>query len=298
MTQIVALVSRHASLQRELPDPHHLLLTGVRWGALEEFPTPAYWMQQALARRLDRLNGGPDHTDAVWSGAWPAASGRTLAEEVGASLLGGPGIPAAVGLAAFARIRERGAFVQPGVCELTLGAWLSEPLEVEGKALAFRFAAQKARHLAAVMPALLSAPDFEGGQEVRNWLMALPGVGPKTASAIVRGWSASEEIAMIDVHLLRVGQVIGLFSRKLTVERHYLEAEARLLKLCAAMDLRPSELEAVVAAEMSRSPETARFLVDHLKATEPGAKTSGAAAASAKARAMREPEQIALVFTA
>ncbi|OWQ46980.1 hypothetical protein CDL60_11295 [Roseateles noduli] len=249
-------------------------------------------MQQALARRLDRLDG-LDRPDA----AWPAASGRSLAEEVGASLLGGPGIPAAVGLAAFARIRERGAFVQPGVCELTLGAWLSEPLEVEGKALAFRFAAQKARHLAAVMPALLSAPDFEGGQEVRNWLMALPGVGPKTASAIVRGWSASEEIALIDVHLLRVGQVIGLFSRKLTVERHYLEAEARLLKLCAAMDLRPSELEAVVAAEMSRSPETARFLVDHLNATEPGATTSNATASS-KARAMREPEQIALVFTA
>ena len=293
MTQIVALVSRHASLQRELPDPHHLLLTGVRWGALDEFPTPAYWMQQALARRLDRLDG-PDRPDATW----PAASGRSLAEEVGASLLGGPGIPAAVGLAAFARIRERGAFVQPGVCELMLGAWLSEPLEVEGKALAFRFAAQKARHLAAVMPALLSAPDFEGGQEVRNWLMALPGVGPKTASAIVRGWSASEEIALIDVHLLRVGQVIGLFSRKLTVERHYLEAEARLLKLCAAMDLSPSELEAVVAAEMSRSPETARFLVDHLKATEPGAGAKASSAASAKARAMREPEQIALVFTA
>lgn len=283
MTQIVALVSRHGSLQRELPDPHHLLLTGVRWGAVEEFPTPAYWTQQALRRRLERQDATA-----------PAASGRSLAEEVGASLLGGPGIPAAVGLAAFARIRERGAFVQPGVCELTLTAWLSEPLHVEGKALGFRFAAQKARHLAAVMPALLSAPDFEAGQDVRNWLMELPGVGPKTASAIVRGWSASEDVALLDVHLLRVGQVMGLFSRKLTVERHYLEAEARLLKLCAAMDVRPSELEAVVAAEMSRSPETARFLVDHLKATEPGAK----AATSTKARAMREPEQIALVFTA
>jgi hypothetical protein len=283
MTQIVALVSRHGSLQRELPDPHHLLLTGVRWGAVEEFPTPAYWTQQALRHRLDRVGAAP-----------PAASGRSLAEEVGASLLGGPGIPAAVGLAAFARIRERGAFVQPGVCELTLTAWLSEPLDVEGKALGFRFAAQKAKHLAAVMPALLCAPDFEAGQEVRNWLMELPGVGPKTASAIVRGWSASEEVALLDVHLLRVGQVMGLLPRKMTVERHYLEAEARLLKLCAAMDVRPSELEAVVAAEMSRSPETARFLVDHLKATEVGAK----ATVSTKARAMREPEQIALVFTA
>ncbi|WP_431258383.1 hypothetical protein ACQ86G_28370 [Roseateles chitinivorans] len=287
MTQIVALVSRHGSLHRELPDPHHLLLTGVRWGAVEEFPTPAYWTQQALARRLDR----PD-------AALPVASGRSLAEEVGASLLGGPGIPAAVGLAAFARVRERGAFVQPGVCELTLTAWLSEPLDVDGKVLGFRFAAQKAKHLAAVMPALLSAPDFEAGQDVRNWLMELPGVGPKSASAIVRGWSASEDVALLDVHLLRVGQVIGLFSRKLTVERHYLEAEARLLKLCAAMDVRPSELEAVVAAEMIRSPETARFLVDHLKATEPGARASVAGSASSKARGMREPEQISLVFTA
>ncbi|WP_431265936.1 hypothetical protein ACQ859_11755 [Roseateles chitinivorans] len=287
MTQIVALVSRHGSLQRELPDPHHLLLTGVRWGAVEEFPTPAYWTQQALARRLDRPGA-----------ALPVASGRSLAEEVGASLLGGPGIPAAVGLAAFARVRERGAFVQPGVCELTLTAWLSEPLEVEGKVLGFRFAAQKAKHLAAVMPALLSAPDFEAGQDVRNWLMELPGVGPKSASAIVRGWLASEDVALLDVHLLRVGQVIGLFSRKLTVERHYLEAEARLLKLCAAMDVRPSELEAVVAAEMIRSPETARFLVDHLKATEPGARTTAASSASSKTRGMREPEQISLVFTA
>jgi hypothetical protein len=280
MTQIVAIVSRHGSLQRELPDPDHLLLSGVRWGAIEEFPTPAYWTQQALKHRLE--------APAVM------ASGRSLAEEVGASLLGGPGIPAAVGLAAFARVRERGAFVQPGVSEATLTDWLSEPLDVQGKLLSFRFAAQKARHLAVVMPALLSAPDFEAGPDVRNWLMELPGVGPKTASAIVRGWSACEEVALLDTHLLRVGQVIGLFSRKLTVERHYLEAEARLLKLCAAMDVRPSELEAVVAAEMSRSPETARFLVDHLKATEPAART----AATARPRAMREPEQIALVFTA
>ncbi|WP_416761924.1 hypothetical protein ACNI65_06580 [Roseateles sp. So40a] len=278
MTQIVALVSRHGTLHRELPDPHQPILTGVRWGAVEEFPTPAYWTQQALTHRLEAPA--------------PRASGRSLAEEVGASLLGGPGIPAAVGLAAFTRVRERGAFVQPGVCEAMLTAWLSEPLDVQGKALGFRFATQKARHLAAVMPALLSAPDFDSGQEVRNWLMALPGVGPKTASAIVRGWSASEDVALLDAHLLRVAQVIGLCARKLTVERHYLEVEARLLKLCAAMEVRASELEAVVAAEMNRSPETARFLVDHLEATAPATKTA------TKARATREPEQIALVFTA
>lgn len=278
MTQIVALVSRLGTLHRELPPPDHLLLTGVRWGAVEEFPTPAYWTHQALSHRLD---ASP-----------PAASGRSLAEEVGASLLGGPGIPAAVGLAAFTKVRERGAFSQPGVCERMLTDWLSEPLDVQGKAMSFRFAAQKASHLAAVMPALLSAPDFDAGQEVRNWLMELPGVGAKTASSIVRGWAASEDVALLDTPLLRVGQVMGLFTRKMTVERHYLEAEARLLKLCAGMDVRPSELEAVVAAEMTRSPETARFLVDHLKATESAAKSA------TRPRAMRDPEQISLVFTA
>lgn len=276
MTQTVAIVARAGSLQRELPNPDQTLLTGVRWGALDEFPTPAYWTRLALAHRLDS--------------APPAASGRSLAEEVGASLLGGPGIPVALGEAAFTRVRERGAFVQPGMCEFTLAGWLSEPLEVNGKTLNFRFAEQKARHLAAVMPALLSAPDFAAGYEVRNWLMALPGVGPKTASTIVRSWSAAEDVALLDAHVLRVGQVIGLFSRKLTVERHYLEVESRFLKLCAAMDLRPSELEAVIAREMSASPETVRFLADHLKATE--------TAAQPAARRMREPEQIALVFTA
>ncbi|OWQ91590.1 hypothetical protein CDN99_10660 [Roseateles aquatilis] len=276
MTQIVAIVTRTGTLQRELPNPDQELLTGVRWGALDEFPTPAYWTRQALAHRLA-------HSAAV-------ASGRTLAEEVGASLLGGPGIPAAVGLAAFARVRERGAFVQPGVDAAALSAWLSEPLDINGRPLLFRFAAQKAGQLAAVMPALLSAPDFDSGQEWRNWLMTLPGLGPKTASGIVRNWSAADDVAILDTHLLRVGQVIRLFSRKLSVERHYLEAEAAFLRLCAAMDVRPFEVEAVIAQEMSRSPETARFLVDHLKATEPAARPA--------ARRMREPEQISLVFTA
>lgn len=276
MTQIVAIVARQGSLQRELPNPDQDLLPGVRWGALDEFPTPAYWTRLALTHRLDAPA--------------PTPSGRTLAEEVGASLLGGPGIPVALGEAAFDRVRERGAFVQPGMCEATLTGWLSEPLLVNGKTLSFRFAEQKARHLAAVMPALLSAPDFAAGYEVRNWLMALPGVGPKTASSIVRAWSAAEDVALLDAHVLRVGQVIGLFSRKLTVERHYLEVESRLLKLCAAMDLRPSELEAVIAREMAASPETVRFLADHLKATEIVAKPA--------TRRMREPEQIALVFTA
>ena len=50
--------------------------------------------------------------------------GRTLAEEFAACLLGGHGIPAPVGIAAYERLRERGILCGAGASEQQLEALL------------------------------------------------------------------------------------------------------------------------------------------------------------------------------
>jgi hypothetical protein len=56
------------------------------------------------------------------------------------------------------------------------------------------------------------------------------------------------------------------------------------------MNVAAPDVEAVMALELIRSPETARFLADYLKATEPQPK-------AAPARRAQAPEQLSLVFT-
>lgn len=115
MIQTAAILTRTGSIQVELPSADAEVTDGVRWGSVVAFPTPAYWAYQVVARRLVGTPAG-------------YRLGRTLAEEVAACLLGGYGIPATVGLAAYERMRERGALSGALVTEKELEALLREPL--------------------------------------------------------------------------------------------------------------------------------------------------------------------------
>nr|WP_206606033.1 hypothetical protein [Steroidobacter cummioxidans] len=97
--------------------------------------------------------------------------------------------------------------------------------------------------------------------------MELPGIGPKTASWIARNWMDADDVAILDIHIMRVGQIIGLFPSNLTVDRHYFDLEALFLQFSRALDVRASELDAVVWHEMASSPATARVLIDQLRAS-------------------------------
>lgn len=255
MIQTAVVLTRTGSIQVELPCADVELMEGVRWGAINAFPTPAYWAYQVIARRLVGK---------------PAAYrlGRTLVEEVAACLLGGHGIPATVGLAAYSRLRERGALSGNPVSEEELEALLREPLEVEGRSIKYRFAAQKARYLAAALPAAHAAPKFPTGRQLRDWLLSIPGIGYKTASWIARNWLDADDVAILDIHIMRVGQIIGLFPKSFTVEHNYLELERRFLQLSTSLDVRASELDAVIWWEMASSPLTVRHLIDHLRGGE------------------------------
>lgn len=240
--QRAAIFLDKAIFQIELPAAETEVIQGVRWGAVEAFPTPAYWAYQVYARRLmgERIN---------------YKLGATLKEEVGACLLGGHGIPARVGLAAFRHLRGCGAFADVPPAEEVLLEWLTQPLAIDDKLVRYRFAKQKARYLSAALQKLaLEQPPLSGGRALRDWLLPVPGIGYKTASWIARNWLDADDVAILDIHILRAGQLGRFFDSKLTVERHYLQLEDQFIRFSEGLGVRASELDALIWFEMMSAP--------------------------------------------
>ncbi len=250
--QTAAVFVDRATIRVDLPEPASELLPGVPWGAIEAFPSPAYWAYQVFAKRI--LGRTINYK-----------LGASLKEEVGACLLGGHGIPAEVGAAAYEHVRRLGAFGGEPPDETQLQAWLSQPLNVGGRTVRYRFVKQKARYLAAALAALDTDVPCQTGRALRDWLIQLPGIGYKTASWVARNWLRADDVAILDVHVLRAGKMAGVFPQELTVERHYLELEARFLDFSRRLGVMPSELDAVIWLEMASSPNTIR---DHLAASK------------------------------
>lgn len=224
-----------------LPDADTLVMPGVTWGRVEAFPSPSYWVFMVHARR--RL-GTTIHNRL----------GCTLTEEIGACLLGGHGLPAAVGLAAFEHVRDRGAFTAPFPNATTLETWLREPLHVKGRSVHYRFARQKARYLADALQRQATTPlPLTSGRVLRDALLAYPGIGPKTASWIARNWLDAHDVAILDIHVLRAGWLMGAFPLTWTVTRDYLRLEEAFLRLAAGLDVPAGELDAVIWTEFSQA---------------------------------------------
>ncbi len=168
------------------------------WGLSHELGTAAYWVEQTRSRRP---RGGH-------------RLGATLAEEVVACLLGGYGVRAEVGLAAFERLRREQmiSLTQPADRE-KLRAALEEPLSVSGGGyIRYRFPNQRADRIAGALRVLSEETAPGGGHDLRDWLLRIPGIGPKTASWVARNWSNSDGIAIIDVHIHQAGLAAGFFA--------------------------------------------------------------------------------------
>jgi len=240
----------------DLPHETEDVIPGVKWGAAFAFPSPAYWKYQILARRIQ----GSQIRYRL---------GKTLSEEIGACLLGGHGIPAAIGIAAFEHLKQKGVFDTKSINESNLLEWLSEPIQHGKKTIRYRFAKQKAKYLSAALTKVNREPaPFDSGKALRNWLIDVPGIGYKTASWIARNWLDADDVAILDIHLLRAGQLGGFFTPKLTVERHYLELEEQFIAFSYGLNVKPSELDAVIWYEMMSSPHTVRQALKNLEATQ------------------------------
>ena len=251
MTQRAAVFLEQTAVHLELPSATNEVVPGVPWGVIEAFPTPAYWAFQVMARRV---NG----TSVRYR------IGDTLVEEVAACLLGGHGIPASIGLAAFRHLKRHGLLsLERGVpTEADLLAQLSTPMELEGRLVLYRFAKQKARYLHAAFSRLAegAAPTLTGRQ-LRDWLLPIQGIGPKTASWIARNWLDADDVAILDIHILRAGMLGGFFEQGLTVERDYLKLEQQFLAFARGLGVRASELDALMWLEMASSQTTVHELL-------------------------------------
>lgn len=229
-------ISRCTMLDRE-----HEILPGVRWGSPEILFTPAYWFtrfwdgEPVLRERVLRL-------------------GTTFREEVVACLLGGYGIPAEVGLAAFERIRELNLNRQRLEAQ-EIAETLREPVIVRGKPVLYRFWVQKSAYISAAMNRLNQVPPPEDSPiDLRSYLLEIPGIGPKTASWIVRNWTHSSQVAILDIHVVRAGILMGLYSPADDVTKHYFRMETRFLDLCEAMGLPAARLDGLIWECMRSTP--------------------------------------------
>jgi N-glycosylase/DNA lyase len=176
------------------------------WGEPHQLGTAAYWVEQTRLRRPSR-----DHR-----------LGCSLPEEVVACILGGYGIPAGIGLAAFEEVRAAALVrTDPAPSADEVEAVLARPMALgAGRLVRYRFAAQRAKRVSAALLFLAEHKPPSQARELRDWLLAVPGVGPKTAAWITRNRLGAENVAIIDVHVRRAGLAAGFFcpSWKLPVD--------------------------------------------------------------------------------
>lgn len=246
MKQVVELAKNDRWHTTTLPAPRQELMPGVRWGRVAELYTPAYWAAQAWMCVIEQRS-------------LKYTLGTTLGEEVTACILGGHGMPAEVGLAAYDRLRTRG-LIAPGIQRELIESALKEPLNVCGRVVKYRFASQKARYLSIALGRLHSAKDLEcrSAIQLRRWLMDLPGVGPKTASWIVRNWLHSDDVAILDTHIVRAGQLMGVFGYDVALPRDYMLLEQRFISFAQAVGVKTSVLDALMWLHMRDSPPSVR----------------------------------------
>lgn len=232
----------------ELPGPAEQVLPGVPWGHASDILTPAFWKSQCWFSTFEgRVPKDP-------------RLGKSLAEEVAACLLGGFGIPAELGLAAFERIRQAGLLHRQAAPSYhDIYSILSTPLMRNGRQCKYRFPKQKSRLLCDALYMLShSRPPNHDPHAFRQWFLQVPGFGPKTASWLTRNWLRTDAVAVIDIHIHRAGRVSGIFEENKSPQRHYYLLEERFLAFAQRLHEPASKLDAIIWRLMRRMGEVAR----------------------------------------
>lgn len=220
-----------------LPDDE--VIPGVRFGRPEWVPAPAFWASLAAKEGED-------------ADYYISPPGTPLAEDLAFCLLGGFGIKMELNQAAWERLHDAGVFdADPVPSRDEIEKLLSEPLNVNGRLQRYRFPRQRAERLSIALNSIREAPpQTDNPVQFRDSLMKLPGIGPKTASWIVRNWLGSDEVAILDVHVLRAGTMIGLFPKDYRLPRDYIALERRFLDFAKALKVRAAALDALMWREM------------------------------------------------
>jgi N-glycosylase/DNA lyase len=204
-------------------------MEGVLWGEPYNVPSAAYWAVLVNERREE-------------SRYEPKRVCGSFVEQVAYCLMGGYGMPAKIGNAAFHSLRTAGV-LRSDVNAFEIEELLRQPLLIGATSRRYRFPKQKARYLARALSALSGLDIPIDVMSLRSLLMSIPGIGYKTASWVTRDWLGSDDVAIIDVHIERACRAIGVFLPTQTVRRDYLEMERRFLLFAKALLIRPSVLD-------------------------------------------------------
>lgn len=185
--------------------------------------------------------------------------GADLFEEVGACLLGGYGVPFTVAEAAFCRLRDEGVFVAHSVWGAPdVETMLRTPLDCMGSLRRYRFPRQRARRIDDAMRFLADSHEPIGDSDCRDWLTSIRGVGPKTASWVVRNQRASNSVAIIDVHVVRAGTAAGVFCPGWKLPSQYDLFEQAFLGWASHASLDAALLDACIWGALARAGSAAR----------------------------------------
>ena len=239
MSQCVLFQLDGQIVQRELPDPDVRVWNEITWGEHYCLFTPAYWVSHVWTNQLDTTATSPYFSQS------------SLAEEVSFCMLSGFGITAELAGAAFDSCRLHGLIEKYCDDENAWAAVLKSPLNQNGKQVHYRYPNQKAKFLADAMRVLKEGRiDLSNGVALRDSLLQIKGCGLKTAGFIARNFLDSDEVAILDIHVIRACQLMNLFSDKDKVEKDYKGMEQRYIEFCKAIKIRPSVLDCVIWSQM------------------------------------------------
>lgn len=124
-----------------------------------------------------------------------------------------------------------------------------DPRRGDGSLRRYRYPRRKA----ALMTAAVGWVDQEGGLreqllrrdaevERRRWLCSCPGIGPKSASWLLRNCGVAHELAILDVHILRAMRQAGRLG-EVTLPRDYAIVESNFRRWCGELGASVSALD-------------------------------------------------------
>ena len=222
------------------PGPRVVLRSGegdrqVSWGHPWQIGTAAYWVEATREAFGEPRQAGVHRL------------GETLEEELAACIIGGFGMPFETGLAAYSALRTEVLHHVASPTQEEIEAVLRRPLLVNGSHRRYRFPAQRARRLASAL-AFVRDTDCNSmsNREMREWLLGAPGVGMKTASWVVRNIRAADDLAVLDIHVMRAGIRAGVFPEDFSPQRNYRVLEGWFVEWARIGGVSPADLDAYI----------------------------------------------------
>lgn len=221
----------------QIPYENEFIDKDIQWGKNEELFTPSFWYTQTI---MNEITNNEILNYQIGTGS--------LIEETIACLIGGYGIPSEIGNAKFRQIQVHlnELLILPNLEKIE--SIMSKPLINNKKQeIKYRFIKQKSRY---IFDALLKLKKIEetnfSDLELRNELLKINGIGPKTASWIVRNYRKSDCVAIIDIHIHRAGLLAGFFNIKDNLQKDYFKMEKKFLNFCNNINLSAAKVDAVI----------------------------------------------------